>query len=203
MPKSYKLIIAIMSSLLILTAMYYGSYLPFRKSQLYINAQVGLSKGIRSLQEFNDLFEPALNFYSPVGQDEIVSGYLRVLIGLLEKQSNKEVVDILIKQAEARMAPILEKEKGFGLSQNIYNLASIYAISAIRFNDDVYYEKGVEMFMLGLIHSPNRAMFLYGLFNLYQFKGDEKGLKEVGETILKYWPNSSQIREIVDSISNK
>ncbi|HDH31721.1 MAG TPA: hypothetical protein ENH26_03035 [Candidatus Wolfebacteria bacterium] len=197
MPKPYKLTIAIISSLLILTAMYYGSFLPFRKSQLYINAQIGLSRGVSSLQEFNNLFEPALDFYSPVGQDEIVSGYLRVLISLLEQQSNKEIVDILTKQAETRMAPILEKEKGFGLSQNIYNLASIYAISAIRFNDDIYYEKGVEMFKLGLKHSPNRAMFLYGLLNLYQFKNNKKGIREVGEIILKYWPGDEQVKQII------
>lgn len=184
---------------IVLFAMYFGSILPFRKSQLYINAQIGLSKGIRSLQEFNALFEPALDFYSPVGQDEVVSGYLRILIDLTEKQSNKDVVDILIRQAEARMSPILEKQKGFSFSQNIYNLASIYAIAAIKFNDAIYYQKGVEMFRLGLEHSPNRAMFLFGLFNLYQFKGDEKGMKEIGETILKYWPGDEGIKNIISN----
>ncbi|MEK7555436.1 MAG: hypothetical protein AAB516_01290 [Patescibacteria group bacterium] len=200
-PLIKKLVIVIVI-IIVLSGIYCGSYLPFRKSQFYINAQTGL-RGVRSLDDFNNLFDPALGFYSPVGQDEVVSGYLQTLISLTSQQSNKELIDILVKQAEARTAPILEKEKGFNFSQNIYNLAAIYAVSAIKFNDDIYYQKGVETFRLGLKHSPNRQMFLYGLFNLYQFKGDKEGMKEIGETILKYWPDDLQILKSVAPVSNK
>lgn len=197
-----KNIIIIIVIVIVLLGIYYGSFLPLKKAQLYINAQIGLNNGIRSLDDFNNLFDPALDFYSPVGQDEIVTGYLRILMDLVGQQSDKKVIDVLVKQAETRMAPILEKEKGFNFSQSIYNLAAIYSIAAVKFNDDTYYQKGVEMFRLGLKHSPNRKMFLYGLFGLYQFKGDENGMNEIGEIILKYWPETKGINNNINIDNN-
>ncbi len=196
MSNPFKLIITIISSLLILAAMYFGSYLPLRKSQLQIKALSGMRE-IRSVEGFNDLFGPVLDFYSPVGQGEVTSGYLSNILNVVRQQSDKDVVGALIKQAEIRMAPILEKRSGFSFNQNIYNLASIYSAGAVKFNDGDYYRKGVEMYRLGLKYSPNRPMFLYGLFGLYQSKGDKEGVEEIGGIILKYRPDDEHVRRTI------
>ena len=107
----------------------------------------------------------------------------------------KKIEDV----GSAEFAPTaLLKEKGYNLSQIIYNLGAIYSIAAVKFKDDIYYQKGVEMFRLGLKHSPNRKMFLYGLFGLYQFKADENGMNEIGGVILKYWPQDEKIIKIIN-----
>ncbi|MDP3052564.1 MAG: hypothetical protein Q8N22_01245 [bacterium] len=199
--KSYKLIIATTLSLLIVTVMYFGSYLPLRKSQLFIKAMSDLQSGkIRSIQDFDTAFASALNFYSPIGQDEISSQYLNILANVISQQTDKNIIEILTKQAENTMEPILKAGKGFGYSQNLYAFARLYELAAQKLNSNVYLQKSVDMLKLGLENSSNRFIFLEGLFNIYQMAGDKEKTKEIGEIILKYWPDNEKIKTIIQSL---
>ena len=201
MSKPYRLTIALTSSLLIIAAIYFGSYLPLRKSQMHIDAVLSLQSGkVNTLEDFNNLFEPVLDFYSPVGQDEITQYYLGILANIINQQSDKTVVDILARQAESRMAPILEKRKGFSFNQNLYTLGSIYKIVAIKFKDEGYYQKSVNIFQEGLKYSPNRLIFLKGLFDLYSINADAQAqAREVGKIILEYYPNEENVKKFLNS----
>ncbi|MEK7624342.1 MAG: hypothetical protein AAB404_01255 [Patescibacteria group bacterium] len=198
MLKSRRFTIAIISSLLIIAAMRFGAYLPFKKSQLYIKATIDFQTGkIRSLQDFRAAFGSALNFYSPVGQDESISYYLGILANVVNQETNEEAVKILLKESEALAEQILKKGKGFGYSQNLYNFAMLYKMASQKLNSEFYYQKSVDFFKEGLKSSPNRYIFLAGLFDLYGMKGDKAGMKEMGEIILKYWPNNEVAKQIL------
>jgi hypothetical protein len=41
---------------------------------------------------------------------------------------------------------------------------------------------------------------LGGLFNAYQIQGNKEGMKEIGNTILKYWPDKEEIRKAISSL---
>jgi len=160
MSKLLKFAIAIIFSVLIFVSMYFGAYLPLRKSQLYIKAISELQAGkIKSLQDFDTAFGLVLNFYSPVGQDEIVSNYFSILANVTSQQTNKEIIEVLIKQAEVLMAPILKKGRGFNYSQNLYNFAMFYKIAGQKLNSDVYLQKSIDLFQEGLKYSPGRLIF--------------------------------------------
>ncbi|MDI6717432.1 MAG: hypothetical protein QMD86_00040 [Patescibacteria group bacterium] len=200
MKENFKIVITFIISTAVFLSMYYGSYLPLRKSQMHIDAVLSLQNGrIRTVGELNGLFDPVLNFNSPVGQDEITQYYLGILANVINQQSDRTVVDVLTRQAESRMTPILEKEKGFNFNQNLYTLGSIYKIVAIKFKDEGYYQKGVNMFQKGLGYSPNRLIFLEGLFDLYSAHGYNDKANEMGKIILKYWPNNEKVKSFVNS----
>ncbi|MBI5079270.1 hypothetical protein HZB06_01165 [Candidatus Wolfebacteria bacterium] len=195
-----KQIIAIIVTGAALAAIYLGSYLPLRKSQMHIDVVLSLQSGkVNTLEDFNDLFDPALDFYSPIGQDEITQYYLGILINIINQQSDKTIADILARQAENRTASILKAGKGFSFNQNLYTLGSIYKIVALKFKDEGYYQKSVNIFQEGLKYSPDRLIFLGGLFNLYVAHGYNDKAREIGNVILRYYPNEESVRKFVDS----
>lgn len=201
MSKDLKYIIALLITILMAVSLYFGSYLPLRKAQYHINAVMNLQSGkIRSIGDFNNLFDPVLNFYSPVGQDEITQYYLGILLNIINQQSDRAVIDALVKQAEQRAAPVLEAGRGFNFNQNLYTFGSIYKIAAIKFKDKGYYDKAVNIFNIGLKYSPNRLIFLKGLFDLYSANiDDQQKAKEIGEIILKYYPGETSVKKFLDS----
>jgi len=188
--------IATIITIFVVLSMYYGIFSIIHKSQLYINAYQNLS-GIKSLDDFNKLFDRALDFSSPAGQDETVGAYLGVLAEIISRQTDRGTIEALVKNAENRMRPILEKKKGFNFGQNLYTLGMIYRLGAAKLQSETYYRKSVEIFKLGLEYYPNRQIFLYGLFDLYVGAGDKENAKKIGETILNFFPNNEKIINIL------
>lgn len=193
-------------TILAVLMMYFGSYLPLKKSQLYIRAMVDLQSGkVRSLQDFINAFYPALDFYSPVGQDEIVSYYVGAVMpnlinSVVSQTGGPQVVEALLKDAEKWIDPVMKAGKGIGFSQNLYNFGSVYGLAAEKLNNDIYLQKSIYFFEEGLKSSPNRGLFFGGLFKDYQLKGDKAKIKEIGELILRYWPDNEEVRKAMESL---
>ncbi len=196
-----KQIIAGILTVFILYTMYYGCYLPFRKSQLYIDTAINFKKeGVRSFESLVNLFEPAFKFYSPVGQDEIISNYLSSMINLISQQSNPMVIEALVKESERRADTFLKLGKGFNYSQSLYAMAMIYRVATLKLNDEFYYQKAIETFSKGIELSPTRSTFLYGLFDLYVAKKDLFKAKEIGRIVLEYWPADEEVKRILNNL---
>lgn len=196
--------IAFLFTVFILFLMYFGAYRPLKKSQLYIQAMVALQSGkIKSVKDFTDKFNSALKFYSPIGQDEVVSYYTGgILANVINQQANPQVVEVLIKDVEQWIEPIVKKGKGFGYSQNLYNFAMIYELAAEKLKSAEYLQKSVDLFYEGLKNSPNRKLFLKGLFSVCQLTGDNEKLKEIGEIILRFWPEDREIKEALGKLGS-
>lgn len=192
MQKDIKIIIAFISTIIILVFVYLGAFLPFKKSRLYIDAVKGSSQ-IRSVQEFNKLFGGALDFYSPIGHGEVVYAYLNIVIGAVQNQPNKNITEILLKEADKQMEPILAEDKGNAFFQNLYSYALLYELAGNKFKDNNYYKKAADIYEIALRHSPGRSMFLYGLFRSYNALGNIGKIKEIAEIISRYWPENKDI----------
>lgn len=192
MRREWKIVIAIGVTCLVVAGWYYGAYLPVVKSHAYISGRRSLSASQqKSLNDFFGFFAPALDMSSPIGGDELVYAYLEIVMNVASQQQNPAVVDALVKDAEKRAAPIIERGSGFDFSQTLYEMGSLYRIAAVKLRSEAYYEKAIALFKKGLAYSPNREMFLAGLFDLYQMKQDVSGMRETGRIILRYWPNDS------------
>lgn len=178
-----------------------GAYLPLRKSQMYIVAYGALSK-VRSLDDFNRTFDPVISYYSPIGQEELVSAYLGIIVDAVSRDPgpDKAIADVLIKNAEAKAKPILADAPSFSYSQTILKLAALNKVAAGRYKDETYYKRAVELFKMGLVYSPNRPAFLYNLLDLYLSHNDAGGMKETAQVILKYWPNDKNIQGIWEAL---
>lgn len=194
---NFRIIIAFLVTVAAAGFIYFGAYLPITKSQLYVDTQMNLSN-IKTLQQFSSAFENVFNYYSPVGQDEIIQGYIVVLSGVMQQnpQPGPDVIDYLAKQAETWGDPLMARGKAFNYGQIIYSLGAVYKLAAVKLQNVDYYQRSVEAFKDGEEHSPGRAVFLYNLFDLYNMAGDKTDLKPVGEEIIKNFPNDPQIQQV-------
>ncbi len=162
------------------------------------------ARKIRNVQELNNVFDRVFGFYSPVGQDEIISGYVNLMLNTISQQNDRRVVDALIKEVEKNTDYLIKtKRKGFNVGQTIYSVGLLYKIEAAKFNDPVFYKKSEEILNEGLELSPNRAAFLYTLFELYLGGKDKGKVIETGEKILKYWPEDKEVEVIVGTLKSQ
>lgn len=198
----FKKIIAAVITISIFVLMYLGAYLPWRKSRIFVQTMLALRQGqIRSVQNFVGVFEKVFGFYSPAGQDEIMAHYSDVLINALKNQEEREAVEILIQQLEKWGEPLLAKKRGFLYNQNLFSFGQIYKMAALKFHDENYFQKSVAFFREGLNRSPRRFMFFAGLFEDYYLHNDREKVREIGELILRDWPEQEKVREVLNELN--
>lgn len=180
-----------------------GSFLPLRKSQSYIHAYSRLSQ-VKSLDDFNNAFNPVLDLYSPVGQPELVSAYLGIIIDVLNQKPGpkKEIADILIKNAEAKAMPVLAGPPTFSFSQIILKIAIVNKLGAEMYHDQSYYKRAEELLRMGLVYSPNRQAFLYNALDLYLYGNDPNNTRETAQRIIRYWPSDTRVQQILDFLNS-
>lgn len=194
-----KYIIALAVTALVIWLLYFGIYSPFMKAQLYVDVSRD-SQNIHTLGDLTDTFKPAMEFPSPVGQDEVVSSYTGVLYSIVSHQTQEAVIRAIISEAEKWAIPFLDKGKGFNYNQTLFNIGSIYEYGAIKLKDQGYFMKSLEYFKLGSMLSPGRQAFVYGLINLYQIEGDVTNLKKEVDYALTLWPSDQNLQTIANGI---
>ncbi len=183
--------------LLIYLASYFGAYLPLKKAVLYAKGRAFWTQA-KTLQEFDAHFEPAFSIYTFTNEGEMVADYLYVLTVIAEPENRKEVIEPLIERAEFHAAPLIESGEGPQVARIMYELGIIYQMAAIKFEDRSYYEKSKAILERGLTYAPNHPDFLYTLFELYRNSGEVENAREIGNTILAFWPNDERVREFVE-----
>ncbi|MCL5004464.1 MAG: tetratricopeptide repeat protein [Patescibacteria group bacterium] len=199
MNKDIKLTIAFTSTIIILILLYFGAFLPFKKSRLYIEA-VRSSSQVRSVQEFNKLFDGVIGFYSPVGQGEVVYAYVNLLVNVVQNQQERTVAEILLKQADKAMEPMIKADKGPSYFQALYSYGLLYELAANKFKDAGYFQKAAAIYEIAYKHSPGRPTLLSGLYRVYSALGDTGKARKIAEIMLKYWPEDDKIKEIINSL---
>jgi len=182
-------VIAVAITGLLVWALYFGSWLPLRKSQQYIQTR---QTEIKSLEQFNSVYDVVLGYQSPVGQEEVVANYLELIASIIDEESkrenpNKEVIHALVGKAEEWALPIVERRVGFSYSQILFSFGGVYRSATIVLQDQTYYQKAVDMYKLGLEFSPDRQVFLYSLFDTYRFGGDKENARKIGERIVEVY----------------
>ncbi len=181
-------------------ALYFGAYAPYEKASLFISA-LQQSSQATSLQEFENDFNAAIQFYSPVGEQEV------------ERYAGDQIVNVLgqkgvspqLSQALADyMGQITHVDKptarGLDFTQEVLLVANAYQLAWVTTrapNDLVlseqYYKQGLEL-------SPARPQLLYGLLQLYANAGMAEQALQVAEKVHEYWPTDTQVAALIPEL---
>lgn len=184
-----------LTSILIILAVlsiYFGSYLPLAKSRRYIAAVEAFSS-VRSIDDFKRNFDKALNFYSPVGQEEVVKFLSGNILNLISDENQPEVVSrFLVDYIEPR---IFQNDV-----RHLLTIGNMYLALWARFNQKEDFNKAENYFRQAQNITPNLPLVLYGLFELYQAKGDKEKIQEIGQIILRHWPEDEKAGAIINSL---
>jgi hypothetical protein len=191
--------IAVAAAVFLLALAYYGSYLPFRKSQLFIAALRSLN-AIRSLNDFKAAFDKPLKAPSPIGQEELVRNMGSTVINVIISTQNddpKDLIAALVEYLEEYYRPIMERRNGMSFTQNLVVLAAANQEAFIRTGEPRYFEAAKRYYEEGLRRGPDRPQFLYGVFDMYRLERNAEGIKRIGERILKNWPTDDRVRNAI------
>lgn len=190
-------IIAVLLLIVICAGWYYGTYLPFRKSQLLILSIQGAGAA-QSLLDFKDAFSASLDFFSPVGQSESVKHMTNTVFNIVSQLNiPAEGLTDLIGFAEKYSLPILQSKQGDGLTQQFYVLGDLYRAAGFKYHNQEYLKKAEETYKEGLALSPKRPQFLYGLLQIYLEEKNIEKANEIMKKIVEYWPNDPEIQKMI------
>jgi len=188
-----KKIVIVIVIVIVLFAIYFGSYLPFVKAQRYISVISKISL-IKTPKQFEEEFGKIFNFYSPIGDEETAKFAANVLINPIDDKNQPEIASRFLGEY---MESKLKKDD----VKHLIILGQIYESLWKKSGKESDFIKSEEYFRKALSIAPKLPPVLYELFNLYQLKGDTEKLKQISETILKYWPEDERVKEVINSLS--
>lgn len=197
--ETYKKIAAVIIAGVIIAIAYYGTYLPWQKSKLFIAALRDSRQG-QSFEGFKEVFSVPLDFFSPVGHEEVVRNITNSIVGIIQQHGqNPAIVEESFGFIATYYEPIIERGKGTSYSQNLY-LLGIANEFALRNTGEIrYLEAAKRYFELGHEAGPKRPQFLYGLFDVYRIEGNVEKVKTIAEQIFAQWPDDERTREIYEA----
>ncbi len=195
-------ILKISAVVLIITAVagwWFGAYLPFQKSKKFIEV-IRSGSAIKSIEDLEMRFDSVLDFYSPVGKDEVVGFFADQMVSVLGTKPPADVGGRLIAYTEEKAKPVLENPESPELTKVFLKMASLNEVGWIVYHKEEYFRRAENYLLQGLKISPNRPQYLYGLFSLYASVGDKERVKAIGEEILRFWPNDEVMRAKLGSL---
>jgi len=176
--------------LLTLLGLIYGAYKPFQKSRIFIES-LKASKSAKSVEELVVVFDRALTYPSPVGNEEAVKFFANEISGLLNNQS-EEVSRAIVKYFDPYLLRYHDDLR------IVLQRAYVYGQMWRRYSKESDYLESEKSFLKALELGPRVPRVLYSLFELYVQRGDLGRLREVGAEILLYWPDDMQVKGLVE-----
>ena len=177
---------------------YYGSYLPLRKSQIFI-ATLQQTRNIKSVAEFKEAFSKPLDAASPIGQEELVRNLGQIILNIIQTNAgntNPEVARELITFLGSYFDPIIERGRGMSFGQNLYILGALNEVAFAYTREQQYIEKSKQYYLKAFELGPKRPQPLYGLFDIHRLEGALDQVKAIADRILSQWPSDEQTANI-------
>lgn len=186
-------IIVILITLALISA-YFGAYLPFVKGQEYVTA-LRAAQSVRSLNEFETLFARPLDFYSPIGDEEIAKFLGMNILNTVTQARPEELNRALVEYIE----PYMIKNN----LRHLIILGQMYSILWREYGHKEDYMKSESYQRKAFEIGPNLPPVLYGLLDIYQTSGDDVKLKEIASEIVKYWPQDEGVQNVLKRINSQ
>lgn len=198
-----KQIIVIGFCIFILIMIFYGNYLPLKKSEAFIEAMnLMRSDRVKTLNDFFNVLSRPLNIKSPFGQEELVRQLTNYASGIIYQNNNSELINMLMDYVNSYLNSILERGRGLSFNQDLYLAGRLNLIAYQNTKNEEYLKKAEEIFNLSYKLGPRRPQALYGLLDICQIKEDRECVKKIGSEILNYWPEAEDIKEILLKIKD-
>lgn len=191
--------IAVSFSVFVLCVAYYGSYLPMRKSVVFIDA-MQTTQSMKTIADFETGFSIPLGYSSPIGQEELVRSMANTVLSSLQRVSDPRGVQEMIRFVEQQYAPIMERKRGMSFGQNLYLLGILNEYTFERTEQPQYLEASEKYFKEAVTLGPKRPQGLYGLLDVYRLKGDFAAAKAIAEQIVSQWPADTKTKDALNQI---
>lgn len=190
-----KKIIIIVVIVLSLLSIYLGSYLPWGKARAYITALKNV-RNVRSVEDFKENFNKTLNFYSPIGQEEIVK-FLSTDLGsqFMKPGQPEEILRALVNYIEPYMFQ--------NNVRHMIAMAKMYEAFWQHYKHEEDFKKAEAYYRKAYAIGPKLPPVLFGMINLYKNKGDDAKVREIAMIILNYWPDTFPVVNISGEQKNE
>ncbi len=175
--------------ILALCSIYFGAYLPLRKAQLYISA-LNEVRNVRTMEGFREMFLKAFAFYSPIGDEEMAKFFGNDTINIVLQQKQNEAV---AREFVAFTKPFLMKNN----VRHLIILSNLHSILWKEYGRKADFVQAENYLRTALVFGPKLPPVLYGLLDLYQYRGDREKIREIATTILTYWPSDTDVQTIL------
>lgn len=207
MSEPIKRVIAVAGVLVAGFCVVYGSYLPYRKSALFISA-LRTANQATTLDEFLVPYMIAFDATSPIGQTEVVRNFANTVAGVASNvgksggQVNTQLIRALGATFDRYALPTIERRSGLSQAQSFYAYASAYTnlddvddTRQFRVRAKTLMDRAYEL-------SPDRPQTLYPLLDYAQRYGNEKDELKYAERIVALWPSDTKVQKILNTIKN-
>lgn len=202
-----KRIIAVAGVLIAAFVVIYGSFLPYRKSTLFISA-LQTANQATTLDEFLIPYMVALDATSPIGQNELVRNFANTVAGIsanVQKsggQVNTQLIRALGATFDRYALPTIDRRSGLSQAQSFYAYSSAYM--SLDDVDDTRQFRVRAKSLLDKVYelSPDRPQALYPLLDYAQRYGNEKDELTYAERIVALWPGDTKVQKILNTIKN-
>ncbi len=174
-----------------------GEFRPLAKSQIFIDTLRNLSSA-RSLQEFEKSVSVPLDYWSPVGQEELVRNVANTILGTIQQNSDPKLIEELVNYIESYYKPVIDRGRGMSFEQNLYILGAINEMAFTKTGQLRYLQGAHKYYSKGLEIGPKRPQFLFGLFDIYRMEGDVKGTIDIAQQIMSQWPADTRTPQALD-----
>ncbi len=191
--RTYKITIAVVISAIVIGVSFYGTYLPLRKSQVFINTLESFSTTpVSSIKDLEDRVAVPFDYSAPIGQEELVRNFAGNVLQFAQQADPTSTAE-LISFLNIYFKPILDRGKGMSFGQDLYLAGAINDVAYSRTGNPVFLADAFKYYLEGKALGPNRPQILYGLFDVYRAAGDVTNTKAIAQTILQNWPNDPRV----------
>ncbi len=189
--------IAVAAAMFLLLMAYYGSYLPMRKSMIFIDTMQS-SNTIKTISDFEKAFSIPLDYPSPIGQEELVRSMSNTITNSIQSVSDPQAIGELMNYVEKYYAPIIVRSRGMSFGQDVYIMGMLNELSFIKTKDPKYLQNAEKYFKTAQALGPKRPQGMYGLLDVYRLGGRLDEFKKMADQILGQWPDDTRIVTLVN-----
>jgi len=163
----------------------YGSIKPFKKAAAYVTAVK--SKAV-SVDEFTNAFKKALDYPSPVGQDELVRFVSSDIMNVIAEGKNDEAVEQKLTDfIHVYADPKIKSGVGMNYTQLVMMLGTMHTYKWKQYKKPDDFALAIQYFMQGYNINHDRPQFLIGLMDLYNSSGQKDKADAVKQHIAELW----------------
>jgi hypothetical protein len=196
MSQTSKQVIAVIATVAILAAAWWGSYAPMRKAEIYIATLQGLQQNpATSLQDLTTRLGSPLDYPSPIGQEELVRNAANNILSFVQQSNDATTTAALISFLRTYFDPIIAGGKGMSFGQDLYIMGAIEETAFARGGNPQYLAEAQKYYEEANQLGPDRPQSLYGLFDAYRFEGNVASTTAVANKVLSLWPTDQNIRQ--------
>ncbi len=187
--------IAVSAVVFLVFIAYYGSYLPMRKSVIFIGT-IQNTSAIKTIADFEQAFSVPLDYSSPIGQEELVRNSANTIVSSLQNIPEARGIDEMLGYIDKYYEPIVARGKGMSFGQDIYILGALHELAFIKTHQTGYLDIAQKYFEEGLRLGPKRPQALYGLLDVYRLRGNIASSTVIARQILNQWPTDTKARDV-------